>query len=743
MSARPSPRPATAPMSALRPFADFVAALRPQVPLRAAITAAYRRPEPDCLAPLLDLACMPTTRPQRSRPRPGNWWRRSGQDAPGRRRGPDPGIFALEPGGRGADVPRRGAAAHSGRRDRDALIRDKIARRRLAGPLGHSPRCSSTPRPGGSSSPASWPRPPARRACSAALTRLIARGGEPLIRKGVDLAMRMMGEQFVTGQTIEEALAQQPRAGGARLPLLLRHAGRGRDDGRGRRALSTPITRAPSTPSARRQPGAASTRGRASRSSCRPCIRATAARKRERVHGRAAAAREGAGRCWRSATTSASTSTPRRRTGWRSRSTCSKRCALDPELAGWNGIGFVVQAYGKRCPFVVDWLIDLARRSEAPAHGAAGQGRLLGQRDQARAGGRARRISRSSPARSTPTSSYLACARKLLARARRGLPAIRHPQRPDAGGDHRDGGAEFLPGQYEFQCLHGMGEPLYEEVVGPDKLDRPCRIYAPVGTHETLLAYLVRRLLENGANSSFVNRIADRAVPVEELIADPVATARAMPAAARRTSASRCRAISTAPSAANSRRARPRQRTRLAELAAAPARERGPPGQRAPIRRSQRRAGNGEPVAQPGRPSRRGRPRAPTPRAEEIETALARPPRPRRAGLRRPRRARAACLRRAADLMEARMPVLIGLIVREAGKSFPTPSREVREAVDFLRYYAARGRADVRATGTTAARAGRLHRARGISRWRFSPARSRRPWRPATRCWPSPPRRRR
>ena len=60
------------------------------------------------------------------------------------------------------------------------------------------------------------------------------------------------------------------------------------------------------------------------------------------------------------------------------------------------------------------------------------------------------------------------------------------------------------PGQYEFQCLHGMGEPLYEEVVGPEKLDRPCRIYAPVGTHETLLAYLVRRLLENGANSSFV-----------------------------------------------------------------------------------------------------------------------------------------------------------------------------------------------------------------------------------------------
>lgn len=73
-------------------------------------------------------------------------------------------------------------------------------------------------------------------------------------------------------------------------------------------------------------------------------------------------------------------------------------------------------------------------------------------------------------------------------------------------------GQNYYPGQYEFQCLHGMGEPLYEQVTGKvadGKLNRPCRIYAPVGTHETLLAYLVRRLLENGANTSFVNRIAD------------------------------------------------------------------------------------------------------------------------------------------------------------------------------------------------------------------------------------------
>src|SRR5205814_2392289 len=79
----------------------------------------------------------------------------------------------------------------------------------------------------------------------------------------------------------------------------------------------------------------------------------------------------------------------------------------------------------------------------------------------------------------------------------------------------------------EFQCLHGMGETLYDQVVGADKLNKPCRIYAPVGSHETLLAYLVRRLLENGANSSFVNQIVDESVPIAQLVADPFAAARA------------------------------------------------------------------------------------------------------------------------------------------------------------------------------------------------------------------------
>jgi RHH-type proline utilization regulon transcriptional repressor/proline dehydrogenase/delta 1-pyrroline-5-carboxylate dehydrogenase len=114
--------------------------------------------------------------------------------------------------------------------------------------------------------------------------------------------------------------------------------------------------------------------------------------------------------------------------------------------------------------------------------------------------------------------SYLACARKLLAAPDAVYPQFAtHNAQTVASGDLPLAGPNYYAGQYEFQCLHGMGEPLYEQVTAaprPASWRRPCRIYAPVGTHETLLAYLVRRLLENGANTSFVNRIADPDVPV-------------------------------------------------------------------------------------------------------------------------------------------------------------------------------------------------------------------------------------
>jgi RHH-type proline utilization regulon transcriptional repressor/proline dehydrogenase/delta 1-pyrroline-5-carboxylate dehydrogenase len=160
---------------------------------------------------------------------------------------------------------------------------------------------------------------------------------------------------------------------------------------------------------------------------------------------------------------------------------------LRAELAGWNGIGFVVQGYQKRCPFVIDYLIDLARRSRHRlmirlVKGAYWDSEIKRAQVDGLEG---------YPVytRKVYTDvSYLACAKKLLRRPTR-LPAVRHAQRAHAGRHLSPRRPELLPGQYEFQCLHGMGEPLYEEVTR-DKLNRPCRVYAPVGTHETLLAYL-------------------------------------------------------------------------------------------------------------------------------------------------------------------------------------------------------------------------------------------------------------
>jgi RHH-type proline utilization regulon transcriptional repressor/proline dehydrogenase/delta 1-pyrroline-5-carboxylate dehydrogenase len=185
--------------------------------------------------------------------------------------------------------------------------------------------------------------------------------------------------------------------------------------------------------------------------------------------------------------------------------------ALDPDLAGWNGLGFVVQAYGKRCPFVIDWIIDLARRAGRRIMVRLVKGAYWdAEIKRAQVDGLA-----DFPVytRKVHTDvAYIACARKLLGAKDAVFPQFAtHNARTLATIFHL-AGPDFTLGDFEFQCLHGMGEGLYGQVVGAANLGRPCRIYAPVGTHETLLAYLVRRLLENGANSSFVNQIGDAAI---------------------------------------------------------------------------------------------------------------------------------------------------------------------------------------------------------------------------------------
>src|SRR5205823_6297337 len=199
--------------------------------------------------------------------------------------------------------------------------------------------------------------------------------------------------------------------------------------------------------------------------------------------------------------------------------------ALAPDLAGWDGLGLAVQAYQKRALPVIEWLADLAGRGRRRlmvrlVKGAYWDSEIKRAQERGLDG---------YPVytRKVATDvSYLACVSRLL-----GHGAAFYPQFAthnahtvaavlEMAGNRRD---------WEFQRLHGMGEALYEEIVGPERMDRPCRIYAPVGSHEDLLPYLVRRLLENGANTSFVNRIVADAQPIEEIIAAPVARLARLP----------------------------------------------------------------------------------------------------------------------------------------------------------------------------------------------------------------------
>jgi RHH-type proline utilization regulon transcriptional repressor/proline dehydrogenase/delta 1-pyrroline-5-carboxylate dehydrogenase len=374
--------------------------------------------------------------------------------------------------------------------------------------------------------------------------------------------------------------------------------------------------------------------------------------------------------------------------------------AFDTDLAGWNGLGFVVQAYGKRCPFVIDWLIDLARRADRRIMVRLVKGAYWdAEIKRAQVDGLP---DFSVYTRKIHTDvAYVACARKLLDARDVLFPQFATHNAQTLSSVYHMAGPDFVIGDYEFQCLHGMGEPLYEEVVGTTGLDRPCRIYAPVGTHETLLAYLVRRLLENGANSSFVNRIRDPAVPVDDLVADPVEQVRAMAEPGRKHDQI------ALPGALledrhNSSGLDLSDESVLADLTQALQ-------QSAAMKWIAGDADKERPVINPADhrdtvgivhemspdQARAAVSSAAASRWSEIPVAE-----------------RAAMLEHAADAMEARTPILLGLIVREAGKSLPNAISEVREAVDFLRYYVQQAR-------STLATAAPLGPVVCISPWNF------------------------
>lgn len=350
--------------------------------------------------------------------------------------------------------------------------------------------------------------------------------------------------------------------------------------------------------------------------------------------------------------------------------------ARAPELEGWNGLGLAVQAYQKRARAVITWLDDLAK-----ATGRRFMVRLVKgaywdteiKRGQERGLADFPVFSR----KAMTDLNYVACARAMLdARPRLYPQFATHNAITVATVRAMAGDAEG----YEFQRLHGMGDALYGALLG-DHADAACRTYAPVGGHRDLLAYLVRRLLENGANSSFVHEAADPAVPIDKLLTRPAAiigdARRARHAGIARPLAlygadrpnSRGVEFGHAEALASllgSRDFRSLQATSLIDGKGA--------------------ASTMNPVLSPIDGKSIGLAENGTPDLATKAIAAA------QKGFRRwgntAAGIRAGALRRAADLMEEETGRILALLQSEAGKTLDDALAELREAVDFLRYYA-------------------------------------------------------
>ncbi len=357
--------------------------------------------------------------------------------------------------------------------------------------------------------------------------------------------------------------------------------------------------------------------------------------------------------------------------------------AVSGALRGWDGFGLAVQAYQKRAPAVVDWLA-----SEGARTGRRWMVRLVkgAYWDTEIKRGHERGLE-GYPVYTRKTATdvcYMACAKALLADANAFFPQFAtHNALTIAYVLELAGAAR----EFEFQRLHGMGEALYRDVVGQHKV--ACRVYAPVGSHEDLLPYLVRRLLENGANSSFVNRIADEALPVEALVENPIARLRAKKRISNpRIPLPRDLFGAERPNSRGYDLSDPVVLAGLSEaMARAPLVELAGPlvagEERGRDRAREALSPNGGPcvaglVADAVEADV----------ADALGAATAAFPGWDALGVGR----RAALLDRFADLLEARIPEFMRRCIAEAGKTWPDALGEVREAIDLARYYAARAR---------------------------------------------------
>jgi RHH-type proline utilization regulon transcriptional repressor/proline dehydrogenase/delta 1-pyrroline-5-carboxylate dehydrogenase len=568
---------------------------------------------------------------------------------------------------------------------RDALIRDKIGRGDWRAHVGRSASTFVNAAAWGLVVTGKLVSTHDESRLAGALVRATSRLGEPVVRKAVDVGMRLMGRQFVAGETIAEALAQARRmeAAGFRYSYdMLGEAAMTADDARRYLASYEQAIDAIGKASAGR--GVIDGPGISIKLSALHPRYALAQRERvmaelyprvrdlvARAHGYGIGINIDAEESERLEI---------------SLDLLEALCA-EPALEAWGGIGFVVQAYQKRAPFVIDFVVDLARRTGHRlmvrlVKGAYWDAEI--KRTQVDGLDDYPVFTR----KAHTDLAYLACARRLLAAGDAVYPQFATHNAQTLASVHEMAGP-WAPGRYEFQCLHGMGEPLYLQVVPPvadGGLGIPCRIYAPVGTHETLLAYLVRRLLENGANTSFINRIADADVAIDELVASPVDIARGY-AGDGRLGAPHLRIPSPhdlfAPLRTNSRGLDLTDEAELGALVEPLAASASRDWDAAPAHGGAART----PIRNPADASDVvGHVADAT--DEDVDRALGAAERASATWAAIAPAERARRLEEAADRLEREMPQLLGLIAREAGKTLSNAIAEVREAVDFLRYYA-------------------------------------------------------
>ncbi len=528
-----------------------------------------------------------------------------------------------------------------------------------------------------------------------AFQRLVGRAGEPVIRLAVRQAMKIMGHQFVLGRTIDEALARSRKGDGANYRYSFDMLGEGalttRDALRYQEAYRSAIHAIGRDYTPHRQAAPDAVFGAPSIS-----VKLSALHPRYEHAKRARVLDELGGRLLE-----LSQLAKQYDIGLTIDAEETDRLELsldlifqvlaDASLRGWNGFGIVVQAYQKRAPFVIDHIAAMAgqlgrRIPVRLVKGAYWDAEVKRAQMDGQAG-----YPLFTRKQNTDVS-YIANARRLLDAGDAIYPMFATHNAQTIATVHRMARAMRGRRDFEFQKLYGMGDDLYAEVIPADRLDVPCRVYAPVGSHEDLLPYLVRRLLENGANSSFVNRITDESIPVEELIRDPVEFVSSLehiqhpriplPVNLYR-SQNQHRDNSMGINLAND--------DALRELAAAMNSAGAGSWTASPLVPGTQPAGEKIAVTNPA--DRRevvGHWQAST--SAEVERALANAVAAQPGWDATPASSRAALLEHAADLLEARMPAYMAMCTKEAGKTLADGIAEVREAVDFLRYYALQAR---------------------------------------------------